>query len=332
MMKKKHQVFVSSTYIDLMDERKELVQALLELDCIPSGMEMFPASNEDQWSLIKRVIDESDFYVLIIGNRYGSLSNEGISYTEKEYDYAITQNIPTLAFIHADPESIAFKYSELDPDKIEKLNKFREKVQKKFVKFYSSPEDLGGKLSRSLVQLMSRVERPGWIRGDNLAGDEARILIEKLRLENENLKKELNNIDTLPPPGTDVLASGTEIIDIPYECKNVNGKIPCSWDDLFKLVGPLLFNEATESRIKGVLVSELINFIPDKYAKRHCESNVYAFSITSESFHQVKTQLRALGLITLSYKKKTVRDTATYWTLTKYGDQYLTKLMAIRRS
>jgi hypothetical protein len=49
MEQKKYQVFVSSTYIDLIDERQEIMHALLELDCIPAGMELFPAANEDQW-------------------------------------------------------------------------------------------------------------------------------------------------------------------------------------------------------------------------------------------------------------------------------------------
>ena len=63
--KKKYQVFVSSTYEDLKEERKEVMQALLELDCIPSGMELFPAADDDQWTLIKRVINECDYYIVI---------------------------------------------------------------------------------------------------------------------------------------------------------------------------------------------------------------------------------------------------------------------------
>jgi len=53
-MDKRYQVFVSSTYADLQEERQEVMQALLELDCIPAGMELFPAANEDQWTLIRR--------------------------------------------------------------------------------------------------------------------------------------------------------------------------------------------------------------------------------------------------------------------------------------
>ena len=54
IMQVKYQVFVSSTYEDLIDERKEVTQAILEANCIPAGMELFPASNKSQWEFIKR--------------------------------------------------------------------------------------------------------------------------------------------------------------------------------------------------------------------------------------------------------------------------------------
>jgi hypothetical protein len=61
-MEKRYQVFVSSTYEDLKVERQEVMHALLEQECIPSGMELFPAASEDQWTLIKEVIDDCDYY------------------------------------------------------------------------------------------------------------------------------------------------------------------------------------------------------------------------------------------------------------------------------
>jgi hypothetical protein len=41
-MDRRYHVFVSSTYEDLREERREVMQALLALDCIPTGMELFP--------------------------------------------------------------------------------------------------------------------------------------------------------------------------------------------------------------------------------------------------------------------------------------------------
>ena len=72
-MKKKYQVFVSSTYLDLKEERMMITQALLESDCIPAGMELFSVSGKRTWDVIKNVIDDSDYYLLVLAGKYGSL-------------------------------------------------------------------------------------------------------------------------------------------------------------------------------------------------------------------------------------------------------------------
>ena len=88
----------------------------MEMDCIPAGMELFPAADEEQWEFIKRVIDDCDYYILIIGGRYGSTTAAGISYTEKEYDYAIENDLKVLAFIHEKPDDIPVGKSDIDPE------------------------------------------------------------------------------------------------------------------------------------------------------------------------------------------------------------------------
>jgi Domain of unknown function (DUF4062) len=35
-------------------------------------MELFPAADDDTLTLIKSVIDDSDYYVIILGGRYGT--------------------------------------------------------------------------------------------------------------------------------------------------------------------------------------------------------------------------------------------------------------------
>ncbi|EIQ1514512.1 DUF4062 domain-containing protein [Vibrio parahaemolyticus] len=70
---KKFQIFVSSTYEDLKDERDQVIKAILEMGHIPVGMEMFSAADEEQWKIIQRQIDESDYYVVIAAHKYGSL-------------------------------------------------------------------------------------------------------------------------------------------------------------------------------------------------------------------------------------------------------------------
>lgn len=78
MNARRYNVFVSSTYEDLKEERQSVIQALLETDCFPSGMEMFPASDEDQWEMIKSFIDISDYYIVVSAGRYGSISSTAL--------------------------------------------------------------------------------------------------------------------------------------------------------------------------------------------------------------------------------------------------------------
>jgi Domain of unknown function (DUF4062) len=103
-MEKRYQVFISSTYADLKEERRAVIQTVIESNCIPAGMELFPAADEEQLAFIKRVIDDCDYYLLIIGGRYGSVDESGISYTEQEYDYAVSRGLWVIALLHDNPE------------------------------------------------------------------------------------------------------------------------------------------------------------------------------------------------------------------------------------
>src|SRR5580658_5329998 len=114
-MDKKYQVFISSTFSDLTSERQDTIRSVLDLGHIPAGMEIFPAADSEQFEYIKKVIDECDYYVLIVGARYGSVDTSGISFTEKEYDYANEKKIPVLIFPHGDIGSISIAKSDTDP-------------------------------------------------------------------------------------------------------------------------------------------------------------------------------------------------------------------------
>jgi Domain of unknown function (DUF4062) len=101
-MQTNFQVFVSSTYTDLIDERQDTLKSILDLGHIPSGMEGLFAADQEQLSYIKTIIDKCDYYILIIAGRYGSVDETGVSYTEKAYDYAVGKGITVLAFINND--------------------------------------------------------------------------------------------------------------------------------------------------------------------------------------------------------------------------------------
>ena len=74
-MDKRYQVFISSTYSDLKEERGKVMQTVMSLDCIPAGMEFFTAIDSEQLEFIKKIIDDCDYYILIIGGKYGSMTD-----------------------------------------------------------------------------------------------------------------------------------------------------------------------------------------------------------------------------------------------------------------
>jgi hypothetical protein len=135
-------VFVSSTYEDLREERAAVQKALLQLHCMPIGMELFGSADEETWEFIKRQIEVCDYYVLVIADKYGSTAPDGLSYTEKEYDYAREIGKPVLAFVHGDRGTIPRAKTETDPGQRVKLEGFIEKVRRSPVSFFS--EEDGG--------------------------------------------------------------------------------------------------------------------------------------------------------------------------------------------
>src|SRR5947208_6893762 len=144
-MDKRYQIFISSTYAELKEERRRVTETVIELDCIPAGMELFPAADQEQFEFIKRVIDDCDYYLLIIGGRYGSITEAGISYTEQEYDYAISRGLKVVALLHENPDQIPLGKSEKDPALRERLEQFRKKVAAgRLVRFWKTAEELPG--------------------------------------------------------------------------------------------------------------------------------------------------------------------------------------------
>jgi hypothetical protein len=103
-VKKKLQIFISSTFEDMKEERQAAVEAILESGNIPAGMELFSSGDESQFNVIKKWIEESDIFLLLLGGRYGSMEPRNTySYTELEYRYAESIQKPLFAIvIHED--------------------------------------------------------------------------------------------------------------------------------------------------------------------------------------------------------------------------------------
>ena len=165
-MDKRYQIFISSTYKDLIEERQKVTRAILKLYHFPIGMEMFHADNEEQWAQIKNTIDMSDYYILIVGRYCGTLiENEGISYTEKEYNYAISKGIPVLSFVIAE-EAKKESYGVETSKQQRALKKFIKKVKKLPCEFWNTPDELAYQVTSTLSMKFKENNRNGWIKNE----------------------------------------------------------------------------------------------------------------------------------------------------------------------
>ncbi|PES83450.1 hypothetical protein CN504_13655 [Bacillus anthracis] len=190
-MLKKLQIFVSSTYLDLKDERQKAVEGILRAGHIPAGMELFTAASKSQWQVIEEWIKESDILMLILGGKYGSIEPEiGKSYTHLEYEFALEQGIPVFAIVLSD-QYLANKKSanislevferEVREPQIEKYDSFKKLVLSNLDSFVDNISEIATEVSYSLQDFVRKDKTEynfrGWIRGteieqNNLVGQD----------------------------------------------------------------------------------------------------------------------------------------------------------------
>ena len=333
-MSKRYQVFISSTYADLKDERSKVIQTIMELDCIPAGMELFPAIDNEQFAFIKKIIDDCDYYILIIGGRYGSLSSDGLSYTEKEFDYALEKNIKVLAFLHENPESIPLGKSEKTEDLRLKLNLFKVKVSSnRLVKFWNNAEELPGLVALSLSKTIKTYPATGWIRANTIGNPEIYQELNESRKQNSELKDKLNEL-SIDKSSVKDLADLEDIFEIRGEYKRWNGYqknyfekdwvIKISWQELFSLFSPYLIKPPGDDVMKTTLSKIL-------YEKLEDEDNTGTATINDHDFQTIKIHLSSLELIDVKYTSTTNGGMGLFWFLTQKGTNLMRELRSVKK-
>ena len=198
-MASKLQVFISSTYTDLIAERQAAVEAILKVGHIPAGMELFTAGDRSQWEVIQRWITDADVYMIILGGRYGSIEpDSGLSYTELEYDFAVSSGKPHFAVVineDALEEKVKFSGSSvLEKDHPGKLKAFREKVLSKMSSFFGDTKDVKLAVLETVPQLAAEYELKGWVRATEIPDTKALAdELSRLHAENQTLREKLTS-------------------------------------------------------------------------------------------------------------------------------------------
>lgn len=324
-MDKKYQVFVSSTFEDLKNERAKVIEILLNKNCIPVGMEYFPAADDKQMTIIKNLIDECDYYVLILGGRYGSVDPlSGKSYTQLEYEYAQEKGIPISVFFRENKDQLFHHQVEISNP--EKLVAFEKEVKhNRMCRPWNNAHELAGLVSISLDYQIKNHPRSGWIKADKISSEEANRTILRLEEENKHLRTQIKFLSTSIPKGTENYMQGDDVFIIHYklplspfswpeEFKDYT--IEKTWNEIFLSICTLLLKPVVEDTIKAQIEK---TFLPE-----------YA-DIDTNDFQTIIIQLMALKLINTDIVKSDYDGAYTYWVLTSYGRTVMTRLKAIKK-
>lgn len=303
-MEKIFHVFVSSTYSDLIDERKKVSEAVAKAGFVAEGMEIFPASSQKQMDFIERVIDRCDYYILIVAGRYGSVSEDGLSYTEKEFQYAKSKGIPVLAFLRGEVDELPKSKTETDAESQLKLDKLVADLKSDaLVDLWLNPDELSTKALTALAQARISHEGIGWIRADHAAGLDVLNELNDLRKENSTLKKEVA-ANRRPVIFDDIpLAALDEGYELKYTSRVVGrnavstGAVSLTWREILAAIGASYRTASNTSGLSLGLERAIIR-------KRNLSSHV-SISVDLEDKERILMQMEALGLMTgLTYNLK----------------------------
>ncbi len=300
-MRKKYQIFVSSTYSDLVEERQLVSRAILDLGHIPAGMEMFPAADVEQLTYIKKVIDECDYYILIIGARYGSLDPQGVSYTEREYDYALEAGKTVLAFLHADIDKVPLGRTDKDESRGRKLSTFMKKVSTgRLIQTWEHPLELRSKATVSLVKAFSESPQNGWIRADDIPDENIVYSSLRIREENEALKTQILEMEDTNSSHLGDIADLSEKFDLGFINVGRNKSIKISYLDLLKSIAPDLISP---NNLYNLSISMRRGLV-ERFNFTDAGLSVHRNSIQDAIIH-----LMALGLVKITESDK--KDNST---------------------
>jgi hypothetical protein len=201
MPNRKLQIFVSSTYGDLIAERLSAIEAILAAGHIPAAMEQFTPGDETAWEKIKRWIDESDAFMLILAGRYGSVEpTSGKSYVQLEYEYAREKKKPFFALVvSAAAREVRIKTH--GPAVLEDANhaaqkSFEQQVLADHCGFWSDTKDIQASVFRKLPEWAQRDHLVGWVRGDQAAGSATLHELARLSRESSELRDRLAETET----------------------------------------------------------------------------------------------------------------------------------------
>jgi hypothetical protein len=306
---KKYLVYICSNHEGLDQERNELCKVIAKLGAIPVSVPFLPEGSPYDWPSTKQLIDDADYFVCLLGDNYGPLSNTGISYIHKEVVYAQSKHKPIVSFLKNSMSDVRLSTSER-----QHLDGFKNILIKSMFKYWHLRVELITHVKNSLSYLFTSKPQLGWQNIAPAASDTQKAAPQKVPLK---------------ASARDFLAKSRQ--SIPLRCSAkvfvrgnfsvIEQQVPIKLDEIFLAMAPQLVHPTTEDRMRGALE----DYLADHHKALFSEGVDHAHAVADikvliSQFQLVKVQIRALGLIEEAGAIGT-------WRLTSLGDQRMNALL-----
>lgn len=319
---------------------------LIKHKCLPLGVGLSPSAFNDQWKVVKAMIDEADVVLLMLGTCYGELSPSGVSYVHMAYIYASTQGKLIIPLCQKKA-----KFHDIHLTELHKL------IASYKIRWWSDEKQQLTELL-SIIRQIRNLSTMGLDLADRSTGALPAVASSSnankktaehvvkpmmeaidsapLLLENERLKQEVKKLQAQLASSSSVPAAASNLPDLDssvtltYAAKvfsggnfrAVNDEWTMSWDEVFLAAAPHMLSPISEEKMRLVISAALATKVQEplkrKYPNGHAVADV---RLTSDAMHRIKIHLRSHSLI-----KEALHGRDIKWRLTEQGDSYLTKL------
>lgn len=332
MIDKRYHVFISTTEADMHAERVVLSQTLVSQGFFSWGLEQRTPLTT---AFARRQIDDCDYFILMLGSRYGELSASGVSYMHLEYIYAVTKQKPILVLMYEAPESRADEFQDKTPEGKLKFLDFRRQLQRErdMVMTFRDLRDLEIAIRHTMPQFLNRYPAQGWIRPNQQQ-------VQQLQDENEQLRQKLLQLEqqprmtTTPQRVADLpQVQGHEEITFDYKVhayqdgnfRELRPHRQMTWNDLLMVIGPGFspampedsFAKILNDYLNSTALADVRDVMPRAHAVARCQVNIRAL-------HMIKTQFKNNAWIVPVGRDDRQR---ILWELSAAGERQLSRLM-----
>ena len=315
-MHTKYLFYISSTLDDVKGERKELVRIISELGSIPVVMDAFDITREEDRRIIRKVIEECDYFINLTAYKGGVMVDTDSS-LELEYSYAVKAGKPVLALLIGEKARWKESKKENTEAAAKALEVFKKKLRTHKHETWINQSDLRHKALELITREMNLNPGRGWVPSTEAIDPCVANELSRLIRENDVLKSQIR-ID-----GADIIKKVREQIKhalkvlaanrIPLSFYYVDGK---NWENptvfrylrLFKLLAPE-FQTSKNTQDLSRFLGNILNPDLDKTVRKD-------FPTPTNTIKKIMADFSLLKLV-----KYTGSGDDGSWEMTEFGKE-----------